>query len=659
MNVGPGRHPSFDITIYSPEHQRVLRRLESLFHLTRHGRVELGATSEYLYALAKPTERVRRLVHTEREVVVAFSPYREFQPRTLDAFESVFVENEEFRIEKIVRVLVSDDVHVATKLKSLLQSRPDAPVVVPFHPSELTLATPDEAIFARFREFTFTRDLFSMSSPLRSDLYFYGRSQITNEITTKLSLGENFGLFGLRRSGKTSIVHGVSRAVEARGGKSLIVDCSNPSVHQRRWNELLYWIADNFRRSHATAATIHAEQKYDTKDAATHFVNDMRVMKGRSGAEFTALLFDEIERISYGTASSSHWNDDRDFLLFWQAVRAGFQSDAPPYTFLVVGTNPSTIERIKIQESDNPLFGNVERRFIPMFTAQQVSEMVTDLGTVMGVEFDELAKARLFEDFGGHPFLTRYACSHIASHNTKRPLSVDRTVYANGIIKFKNEANEYVKSIVEMVSELFPDEFAMLKMLAVEKRSDFESLAIADPALVEHLIGYGMVMQGEEGHYFRLGVVEGYFEREARPVELLNQEARRSELSNKRNRVEQTLRQVVRQAFQLSFPASKRVGELLKSLPEARRASLASEAFENIINPTNSPLYLLDLDGVLNANWSLFQHVINLSKDEVRHHIKVANQLRRDAHANDIDDDQFEKARVSLRELERALTLDV
>ena len=230
--VRPGRHPKFDITLFEVDEQRVLRRMEQLFHLTHHGALRIGKTSSYRFALIKPTRQVTSLLHTEREAMVVFSPYSEFQPRSLDAFDRILADSDdEFRIEKVVRILISADHRVAEKIKALFESTPDSPIVVPFHTSEFTLGVGDREIFQRFRDFTFARDLFSMSSPLRGDLYFYGRSSIINEISEKLSSGENFGLFGLRRSGKTSIVNGVHRAIKNRNGASIVIDCQSPSIH--------------------------------------------------------------------------------------------------------------------------------------------------------------------------------------------------------------------------------------------------------------------------------------------------------------------------------------------------------------------------------------------------------------------------------------------
>lgn len=651
--VGPGIHPKFDMTRFSVPEQRALRRLSQSTHLNRDGEVILGNDTKFRYALIRPSGQMRGLLHTDREVMVVFSDYPEFQSRTLDAFDRVLASiPDEFRVEKVARILVSHDREVAGKVKKLFQSKPDAPVVIPFCFDEMVLATKDHAIASRIREFTYSRDLFSMSSPLRGDLYFYGRSGLINEICSKLASGENFGLFGLRRSGKTSIVNGLSRAVGARSGKSIIIDCQNPAVHQRRWFELLEHIARTAKETFNSTAIISKSDKYTEKDASNTFVRDMRAIKSNSRAGFISLLFDEIERIGFGTASSKHWNEERDFLHFWQAIRFGFQSENAPYSFLIVGTNPSTVERIKIFESDNPLFGNVEKRFIPMFTPDQVNEMVDDLGSIMGVHFDQASKANLHSEFGGHPFLTRYACSYIANASKLRPLEVDRTIYSQGVAHFSIESDSYVDSIVGLLRDEYPDEFEMLRYLGSGDKQSFCYLADSDPALAEHLLGYGVVQRGTADYYFRIGLVEKYFEQAAIPTHLLTAEDRLAEISARRNAVERKLRSFVGQAMRFAYHANARREAVFSKLQEARRKALAEKTFDDLFDEGASPLYFDEIKSIILSQWTTFQNVLEMDKGEFEYHMNTVNRLRADAHAKDISDADFDRWRVSISEIE-------
>jgi predicted AAA+ superfamily ATPase len=70
----------------------------------------------------------------------------------------------------------------------------------------------------------YDRDLFDITSPLRKDLYFFGRTDLINKLVDRHSSNENSGVFGLRRSGKTSLIYAVERLME-RGCFSLYLHC--------------------------------------------------------------------------------------------------------------------------------------------------------------------------------------------------------------------------------------------------------------------------------------------------------------------------------------------------------------------------------------------------------------------------------------------------
>lgn len=55
--------------------------------------MRLGATSKYRYCLIKPTDLFGKKFNLRREVVVVFSAYRKFEPRTFDAIADVFDRN--------------------------------------------------------------------------------------------------------------------------------------------------------------------------------------------------------------------------------------------------------------------------------------------------------------------------------------------------------------------------------------------------------------------------------------------------------------------------------------------------------------------------------------------------------------------------------------
>jgi hypothetical protein len=476
---------------------------------------------------------------------------------------------------------------------------------------------------------------------------------LINEICSKLASGENYGLFGLRRSGKTSLVAGVSRALSARNCASLTIDCQSPSNHQIRWNELLKSIATQLKEKYSVSIVNSKDELYSEKNAAATFLKDILVIKKKMRVDFIAFLFDEIERISLTTGSSDHWASGRDFLLFWQSIRSGFQSDGSPFTFLIVGTNPTCIETAMIGQNDNPLFGNVQKRYIPMFSPKQTSEMVNSLGAVMGVTFDDECITKLNQDFGGHPFLIRQACSAIARKVEDRPVIVDRTLYAIGLNEFSGEADAYVESVVELLKSQYEDEHEMLSLLGLKDTDAFQSYAEQDRLLVDHLIGYGLLTKGAKSYYFNIGIVEGYFSKKKSPIHIMNMASRLAEISKRRNELERSIRSHIMNVSKVSYPSKNRKNEILSKLKSERRDALMSHELEFILSPGESPLFFDELKSIIMGKWEDFANSIEIQKSEFELYMNTVNRYRSDAHSKDISDNDFDKIRVALNELEQ------
>lgn len=287
-----------------------------------------------------------------------------------------------------------------------------------------------------------------------------------------------------------------------------------------------------------------------------------------------------------------------------------------------------------------------------MFTPEQVSEMVSDLGGIMGVNFDRVSQTKLFEDFGGHPFLTRYACSFIAKSASERPVTVDRTLYSKGVNDYMTESDSYVESVVGLLEEQYPDEHFMLEYIGQGDSENFNSLAQHDPSLLEHLYGYGVLRRGHEGSFFNIGIIERYFSKKARPTRLVSPENRLAEISRRRNSLERRLRGHIKTVFMVQFSKSKRRENLLSKLAERRRNEVISIDFNDLLAEGASPLYFDELKSIVLGFWKEFENSLDMSKTEFEYHMSVVNKARYDAHAKDVEDHDFDKARVSLGELE-------
>ncbi len=153
-----GIHPNFLIERFSAVEKSILRRLSSEWFLTSSGcEINLN-TSSYNYFLMKPTTSFSEMFNIEREVVCVFSPYANFEPRTLDAFTKAQEGLTDLRAEAICKVLISADPNVEQRIDSLLKSDPEQPIVVPFTYDELSGRFDDYFIRNRFRKHFYSRD---------------------------------------------------------------------------------------------------------------------------------------------------------------------------------------------------------------------------------------------------------------------------------------------------------------------------------------------------------------------------------------------------------------------------------------------------------------------------------------------------------------------
>lgn len=204
--ITPGMNPQVVLVHFNEQERRILERVAKDWYLTHGGKeIWLSKTSNYRYALIKPTDIFQEMFNIDREMVLLFSPYESFEPRTLDAISKATLQHPALRIERICSVLVSKDPDVEYKLRELLKNDQEAQIVVPFTYDELTDSEQEPYFFRnRFIKHFYARDLFASESPLKKDLYFFGRTDLVHSLLNRHRSSQVSGLFGLRKTGKTS-----------------------------------------------------------------------------------------------------------------------------------------------------------------------------------------------------------------------------------------------------------------------------------------------------------------------------------------------------------------------------------------------------------------------------------------------------------------------
>jgi hypothetical protein len=655
--TNPGMHRQFELHRFGKEEHAILKKLAHEWYLTNSGSHIKLAASEYDYFLIKPTATFSEMFNIDREIIAVFSSYPRFEPRTLDVFAAAQESLPELRTESVCRVLISKDQNVESIIESLLKTDPEQPIVIPFTYDELSGSYNDFFIRNRFRKHFYTRDLFSFFSPLRRDLYFFGRSELIQDIVNRHRSGEHTGLFGLRKSGKTSIIYAIERSLYSRGEQFISLDCESPSVHLLRWNELLGKIVTQYKQSKESKHRILKPGRYEEKTAADSFEEDMLAISKANKETQIMILFDEIERISPRTASSPHWRDGHDFVYFWQTLRSFYQRHPHILTYMIVGTNPNCVETTIIGSQENPLFGSIPGQYVPPFSVDQVRDMVRKLGRYMGMKFDELIYGKLTEDFGGHPFLIRQVCSHLhKSCKGERPARIDKALYDRVKKEFMQTASEYLEMILQVLQDWYPEEYDMLRMLAQGDAEIFGQFAADNQRYTKHLVGYGLINESPNGYSFAIDAVKEFLLRKHKYERInLTKEEQETEISARRNSLERRLRTLIKNVLCTHYGSKKATEVALAAIPDERRKSLPNQ-IEVLLNRDKSGLYFIDLGNMVLKEWERFKNVFELEKDKMSVMFQEINLHRKaDTHASTLSKDDFLQLRLHFSKMESIL----
>jgi hypothetical protein len=350
--------------------------------------------------------------------------------------------------------------------------------------------------------------------------------------------------------------------------------------------------------------------------------------------------------------------ESADFIYFWQTLRGFYQKNPHIFTYMLVGTNPSCVESATLLSQENPIFASIPSQYVPNFSPVQVTDMVTKLGSYMGLEFDECICMKLYEDFGGHPFLTRQMCSLLNKLASKvRPTKIDKALYASALSEFYSSSFEYLNMILQVLESWYPDEYEMLKLLANEDTSSFELFASEHIDYTRHLVGYGLIQKGHGGYSFSLDILSNYLKNQYKNERMnLSEEEKVQEISSRRNKLEKGLRIIIRNTLRSSLGlkiAREKVG---LAIPEIRRTKLTELSLNEILHQDNSPLFFLDLLNVVSKNWDSFKHVFEFEKTKFTTMLTEINTIGRpDAHAKNITEDDFLQLRLHFKKLEPAL----
>ncbi|MDJ0900575.1 MAG: caspase family protein [Xenococcus sp. MO_188.B8] len=290
-------------------------------------------------------------------------------------------------------------------------------IPIPFAEIEKVLSDKDKckAVLAEYVDRYVQRaDFFDDRNAISDTLSFFGRVDLLNKLEQELLRCQGIGLFGIRKSGKTSILFQlgfllrknpiVHIDLQQYGGSFYGADLFNTILQQ-----LFLLVRERlpYRRTNVRRLTSGTPAKELTNDFVKQFSALTEPLELAEYKLPVVCFIDEVERI----LPTPHDPKERveEFNAFFGAMRVLSQQNRN-LALLVADVHPDC-NRINNWEqkgvATNPVFSFFKEIFLSPFSEQETIEMLTGLGNLMGLEFDQDIPTEIHKESGGHPYIAR------------------------------------------------------------------------------------------------------------------------------------------------------------------------------------------------------------------------------------------------------------
>ena len=613
--------------------------------------------------IVSPKEHIAERFGMTKEVLALYSPYAKQDARAL-TFASDYLSRSKDR-DRLDQTLVLL-VHEGTEDAGAMFEEESERVFVAI--SAQALSEPSRGSFF-LRNLISARlgsaDLFGISSPIRSESKFFGRAPVAEDLARRLfARHESVGIFGLRKTGKTSLLRAIQRRAPNFNAIAVYLDCENPGLYQARWWEMLATIADRCAQEIGIANWKSRLKVYTDTNASIKFHSDMReIVAASSQSSSVAILLDEIEYITPKVcgARAQHW--DEDFVLMWQTVRSLQQESPEVASFCVAGVNPACVEQTHFDGTPNPLFQLAIPIHLEPLSVESVRSMVRTVGRYSGLKFDEAVYPYLTERFGGHAFLIRLACSEVWKNSSEIRSDVSIRV---GIHEFqvmqlaiKSRLTQPVKDILLSLVWWYADEYDVLRVLAEGDRAFFRDYVASESGSLIQFAKYGLVdldtgeFRVPELREFLIDAGSDYkaeispFRRSELPPEILPSlpDIRTlGRIFERKVALETWLRRVI-VAFlgvKYGFNSHRMSTAMLRGVKKTgNRRDPANLFVGRAPAEAAIELYTAELGDIIAENWDEFSSIFE-SKPKFQEHMAILNKARRaDGHSKPVSDEEF------------------
>lgn len=616
-------------------------------------------TGEYFVIYAKCSKRVQSILGAERELLIIGNVYADQQVRSLK-FARRIINESKGRLEPTLCIIVHQDARGNTKLKRW--GRENGIAVIPVYTSSGVL--PREQEMERLLSFEFfTQDPFDVTGPVANDSQFFGRRGEAQELARKLQSGHIRACFGIRKIGKTSILHRVlAELKENYDAVTVFIDCQRDDVFGLDAAGLLDSITGSLQELKTNGRSYAEVNACPLDNTLSDAARQFQVVLSQFDLP-VILVFDEIDYITPSNGGALQWR--QGFVEFWRNVRAAYHAAAREnrtVSLLISGVSSRWFSVESIDGLENAALAFIPEEYLSPLPRGAANAMIKNIGAMAGLKFAEAALEAISSFCSDMPFWIRKACSFIHGkiETSARPVILPESVVSPMLDAYgQDEGAALAKVALQHLFRVYPE-------LRAPSLSLLKDDADISAAMQRTLIRYGILTKngGISGAMMRaalvmvaedIPIIEAHSESHIEAEPLVNEWAEElAGISYRRNTMERALRSLVINFLRMSALSNKSSPSaklaLLSAIPQNRRSALEPFNLETIAEK----LYWIELVTVINKHWQLFERIFG-DKTAFNDNASVVND-RPDAHAKHLEPSDVALHRRALSWLDERIT---
>ena len=679
---------SFDLQRMEREHlkkdsgeKEVLQKLKEILYITYGNHHDMGHNNLFPFCIVGATKILKQYVRGQYEFLMIFSHFdsNDWQQNTLKAVRAIRQRKEitERRLLVNFYILVSNARYLKQEVDRMKGGTEAA--IIPFSFEEILGCEREKLkslLLSRFDEYYFENNMLGEERPIEDDTLLFGeRGKIADSIVQRCLEGSHSGIFGLRRSGKSSVLRAVTRRLDNIGIKYVKIEARSFLEGIDSWKTGLFDIAKEIRK--ATLGIMQedgetriafcgrlklssTEEDYQ-KRASQCFVEDVNLYT-RNETTFV-IAIDEIELITYNSATSEMWKDLDSYKNFWGALRDS------GCALIVCGVNSTINEQSSIyfngKTCDNPMYERIHncadfsKTYLPAFTDAQTRYMINTLGSYSNIAFNNVF-AEINRAFGGQPYAIRQFCAFLfdkvkEKRSAHQVYEISRATFDALVVEFCNSEKglQLFKTILQHIT-IYKEEYEMLKRIALAPEK-YRTVKQSDIGLIEHIEKYVLIDYDRSTLFvtFNIQSIQDFIKKSVdKHPEDMNNDERRQYVQDRVAICEKKLKRYILNFYIYNAGASAGKTMLMKNYGTSKAYISANPAAKSVSNPNSCKLeelfnhsqfilYFSTLKRIIADHWTTLGSAIDkygISKNKFIVCMEDLNAGRNDADHYDPED---------------------